>query len=762
MIDIEAVDLFGDSASERPVERSSEKNIKSTRSWADLSEDMDDADEGGDGLIFEAQYLRERVQLELNKKETERETSWAGVSAVLDELPNKVAGVLAKAITDATGDDLHIPEQTYDVPADHRNWSSEAGRKEEQHISYPAGLLSETEPWVSAISELGQWYELRRPQGRIGMISGVVLTGDKKTSWVEIVKLKTCDALGIWSDVDGGVLFQACRNCSEPVEVWFEPIPACAVRIYPVVWKGSISLHAALLEPKRDVTALGDEASKALREDANIALQGMLSNDLEILCKWDQRKKSEGPARSSKDIAELVSTLYSIPTKVADAASRFETSVLKAWKEKTRADSSLQEARDWVESIPEDQPLAMAARAQAAAMDQVSEALMVLEELHTVTASSVADSVLRAKMCGPHLNSTASERERVRGRLERKAASKVSSGNSSKQHRRGGRSAASSCTLETVAENEDADPQVKEEPKKLEFWLDLFLNGHAFRIGGPGDSLIWVPEEKRTTEEDGGEHPSVYSDRFFEYRFDDEVQHGSSRFETGTGAVGEVIHLKGSPPAERTVFVNVVLRGQRTSATLAPLRLLSRDGMFKSIHTECENIVIQRVGSMNDEALSFKDGCVQLTNGQQGWEYERLYRHWLVTKNDKGSYRFRFSTVEAPLELAADGNQLVLKESGLDWRLSPVSGEDNLAVHLMAGSGSLALLPGGLLEFSTDRNRWVSWHVFQHSHGSEKPAAGCAFNAYQLEPRKGVFHAASIWRKGRDLNVPNVPPKHEG
>jgi len=185
--------------------------------------------------------------------------------------------------------------------------------------------------------------------------------------------------------------------------------------------------------------------------------------------------------------------------------------------------------------------------------------------------------------------------------------------------------------------------------------------------------------------------------------------------------------------------------GMRTSASLAPLRLSTRDNMFRPMLAECHQVVIQRVGSTSDEALAVIDGRIQLLPGRQGWEHEQSYRQWSVTKNELG-YRFRFACGG---ELAAEGTTLVLKETGIDWKLNPVTGADGLAVHLMSGKFSIVPLPGGQAEFSSSASRNHSWHIYQQSHGNVKPALS-VFRSYQLEPGKGVFHAAKVWKKTRN------------
>jgi hypothetical protein len=346
--------------------------------------------------------------------------------------------------------------------------------------------------------------------------------------------------------------------------------------------------------------------------------------------------------------------------------------------------------------------------------------------------------MLRAKM----LNCmSASESGRMQHNLNKKVVSK-------RPHTRN-RSGPSSCTLGTVAEHEaflSGEPDTEPIKKPLEFWLDLFLNAHAFRVGGPSDSLIWDPEEVTT---EGGEKKKHHY-RTFSYRIDDKVSSSecdsASAWQTGEAGIGEIIEVKGVE-AWRTVFVSGFMGGMRTSGSLAPLRLSTRDNMFRPMLAECNQVVIQRVGSTSDDALAVIDGRIQLLPGRQGWEHEQLYRHWSVTKNENG-YRFRFAGCGGG-ELAAEGTTLVLKETGMDWKLNPVTGADGLAVHLMSGKSSIVPLPGGHVEFSSRGTRNHSWHIYQQSHGSQKPALS-VFRSYQLEPGKGVFHAAKVWRKNRN------------
>merc|ERR1712216_214063 len=156
----------------------SRTRVRSTRSWADMSENPDDDDDDVGWMFFETQHLRSQVGMRLELEEREKQDqSWRGVGAALEELPDKVMDALSGAIAQVTAEDLCIPEQKVDVGAQ-RCWSTEFAPESDGDAADPVGLLTRlSKPWVSPVSELGEWYELRRPVP--GLICGVVLTGDK-------------------------------------------------------------------------------------------------------------------------------------------------------------------------------------------------------------------------------------------------------------------------------------------------------------------------------------------------------------------------------------------------------------------------------------------------------------------------------------------------------------------------------------------------------------------------------------------------------
>jgi len=382
-------------------------------------------------------------------------------------------------------------------------------------------------------------------------------------------------------------------------------------------------------------------------------------------------------------------------------------------------------------------------------MDQVSAALALLEELQQVTASSIAESVLRAKVIQAR---SPSETEQLRTGLGKLVAS------------RGG----SSVTLETVPEGESSEdgegdvgwtdaaeyhgcskdrnvwrqkrlPKTQQMPARAqnpEFWLDVFLQHHAFRIGGADNSVIWETQQ-------GDPRPAGFEYTVYARAGQEALQHGS-------GTAGEVVQLQGLAQ-NRAVFVSVALGETKVAAALAPLRQLDHWGVMHA-PTRAVTAVFAIAGEKGKGCLALAvgdgtNGEPQLMTGGASWDHETAHRQWSVMKRGPG-YSVRHLRGK---ELATDRTRVVLAERGDTWEFRPVgSGAHHLAVYLVSGPGAVSTLPGGGLVFSTDRALWVEWLVFEQTHYELSSADLVSLPPHRPEPDVGgVFRAAEAWRQAR-------------
>jgi len=709
--------------SKRSVSGLSSETFRRNESWADMSEniDIDDEDDEDDvdlrGFFFAANNLRNEVTQQVQAT-CANDAEWNKVGAALDALPGMVGNAITCVIERVTGEDVSIPQRQVDVPLEQRG--SSVCAVEPGSLN---GMLLTGRPWIPAESELGQWYELQL--STINKVRGVALRGDfEQQAWVSVVKLKTKNVEGVWTDVEDGKLFQACYNASDVIEISFEPISAVAVRIYPVVWHGRIALHAALLEPAVRLSLQQTETT-VFRDHARQALTSMMSSKLQVL-----KELSSSMRQKKNNITELVKELYMIPKLVAEAATQLEATVVADWQQRARDEEGLQTAQQWLQSFPDELNLAVGFRAQAVAMDQISTALGILEGLQAVTASSVAEIVLRAKTLE---GETPSEAESLARGLHRRSKTPSS------------RVAGSVGTLGTVRETlsegdlsdtaeyhggeaagRKRDHSPGRDTNELEFWVDLFVHVSAFRVGGPLSSLVWACQEVNYT---------VFSEMGV-------LLHGNA-------TAGKIVILPGFAE-HRKLLIVVEVAGVKLAAPLDPLRRLSSHSFLQDEPSVISNAIFELVGQDNI-ALSVHEGSVGLTFGRQGWRTETEKRHWCLSRRNNGMC---IRHAHTNLELTTNGFQVVVCEAGQpnagkDWELRTINSE----LYLVSGASGVGIAPGGSLIFCTDSAVWVKWYLYQQSHCETVGMDSAALRWYQPGPDNDIFKAAEMWRKSRFSNA---------
>lgn len=382
-----------------------------------------------------------------------------------------------------------------------------------------------------------------------------------------------------------------------------------------------------------------------------------------------------------------------------------------------------------------------AAKAQAAAMDQVSLALAVLWEMQQSLASSVSDYILRAKAIS---DSTPSEVDRLHngfacGTLRSRASSSHLAAvfeTDVESHKDwtdaaefyGSREGKTSPAWES---SESGNPLVQQGTIKncTEFWLETFLYHHAFRISGPWDSSIW----------DTGEHAKHQT-----FTYSVLTKGGQEVLQSGEAVVGDIVQVN----THTQPFTHaVVTLAERTLA--APLGLLLRQrasaigGMFQG-----EIRATFTVADTQDRfCLTVKQGEVVLETSANRWEGADR-EQWVISRQGSG-YRIGHRKGQ---ELSIECAQAVLAERSTEWQFRPVGqGSHHLAVYLVSGPGALSIIPGRDKRpvLSTNRAHWVPWQVFHLTHCDLSPQELVTMPCQ----KNGIFRAAEIWRHRRNKDA---------
>ena len=85
--------------------------------------------------------------------------------------------------------------------------------------------------------------------GSVRQITGVVTQGKAVSDqWIASFKVEVSADAASWSGVDGGRIFMGNTDRNTKVtSLFFDPLAAQYVRIYPVTWTGWISYRSAVM-----------------------------------------------------------------------------------------------------------------------------------------------------------------------------------------------------------------------------------------------------------------------------------------------------------------------------------------------------------------------------------------------------------------------------------------------------------------------------------------------------------------------------------
>lgn len=720
-----------------------------SKSWADMSEAEDDEYEP---FVWETPVALKEVVDVLGADCVDK--SWAEIEGALQALPSKVSDAIAGTINDATGVEAYLPERNVDAPLQQRRWSSVS-----EHSGEFPGMFG-CQPWFPEEAELGQWYEIHTADVR--QICGIILAGSSgHNCWVEVLKLRIKYFEGGWEDVMGGNLFTACSEASAVVTVPLDVKNVEVVRIYPVVWHGAMGLHADLVAPACQLS-LQAETTAAFRDGASSVYASMMSTELGGLLDISQSISRE--RRSSVGMANLVHNLYRLPGRVAQIARKPENNVLHAWKESARKDAAMKDSRPWVDAIPDDLPLVVASRAQAAAMDQVSKALGILEELQQFTASSIADRVLRSKALKAGSASEKDKLHRAFGR-NRHASMSMNGSSITLEPVRECDEALFNSDLdlddsqrldvlwegETNAESTEARMSAKLSAalynKTPDFWLDIFAEHFSFRLGGGIDCWIYDIDHE-------------FPDPVFKYSVHNQADH--EMVAQGSFHVQDIVRIQGLD-GNKSFFVSINCARWVLCAPLAPLRSLTNWGVLHSRREMSAVFALAGQGSRTCQALSRANSEVLLAKGGQGWAHECQHRQWKIRARGTGyvieSNETQKNGTIVKMELAMEQQRLILNQVGCVWNFHPVRkpseagtkfGMAEFAVYLVTGGRSVNVDGADDITVTEDQNLWAEWVIFQQTHCEISPES-----LIRLPPDNpdcetgGVFRAAGDWRRAR-------------
>ena len=133
--------------------------------------------------------------------------------------------------------------QVINVPDASRSASSQYN---DQYCQTPM-LDATSGGYCAAISTPGTWTQM--DLGSVRQITGVVTQGKAVSDqWIASFKVEVSADAASWSGVDGGRIFMGNTDRNTKVtSLFFDPLAAQYVRIYPVTWTGWISYRSAVM-----------------------------------------------------------------------------------------------------------------------------------------------------------------------------------------------------------------------------------------------------------------------------------------------------------------------------------------------------------------------------------------------------------------------------------------------------------------------------------------------------------------------------------
>eukprot|EP00960_Hanusia_phi_P062612 765213-Hanusia_phi.AAC.3 len=139
-------------------------------------------------------------------------------------------------------------------------------------VGHGRGRLRSPQAWSSRYNQVGQWMQI--DGGQVQGIAGVMTQGrHDMDQWVTLFEVEVSEDGDKWIEVECGRIFDGNSDRdSKELAVFLKPVIARFVRIYPLDWKGHMSMRAAILLCERPCE--GGELEFAFRDSLISSTKG--------------------------------------------------------------------------------------------------------------------------------------------------------------------------------------------------------------------------------------------------------------------------------------------------------------------------------------------------------------------------------------------------------------------------------------------------------------------------------------------------------